>query len=159
MRAPFPAAIFTIVLLATTFGVAADGDAAIVLQEIGGGEVTLDDALAGGPKLVVFWTTWCGYCRQEIPRLKQVHERYASRGLEVIAIDPGIRDTLERARAYVQRYQLPYRVLFDPSSATVDRYDLSGTPTLILFDAEGREVHRGNEVDLAAIDALLGAQD
>lgn len=158
IRTPLLAILLLLVALTGAASEAPAGGGPILLQDLAGGEVTLDETLSGGPKLVFFWTTWCGYCRAEIPRLKEAHLRFRERGLEVVAIDPGIRDTVERARAYVSRYELPYRVLFDPTRATVDRFELVGTPTVLLLDAEGNVVHRGHEVDLEAVEALLGSE-
>ncbi|ABC78583.1 thioredoxin-like protein [Syntrophus aciditrophicus SB] len=34
----------------------------------------------GKPVLLIFSTTWCAYCRSELPRFRDIHERYASGG-------------------------------------------------------------------------------
>jgi peroxiredoxin len=40
-----------------------------------------------GQVLVVnFWATWCEPCRQEMPALQRVRDRYAASGLEIIGI-------------------------------------------------------------------------
>ena len=44
---------------------------------------------------------------------------------------------------------------FDPNQATRSTYELIGTPTIILFDADGKEVQRGETVDLRAIERLM----
>jgi thiol-disulfide isomerase/thioredoxin len=42
--------------------------------------------LRGRPVLVEFWTFGCSNCRNTLPWLKQVHEKYSPRGLIVIAV-------------------------------------------------------------------------
>jgi len=150
-RAP---AAFLFLTLVASLAVAAD-QSVITLQQPDGTETTLDAALGTGPRLVVFWATWCHYCQQEIPHIKEAQTRYGDR-LRIVAIDPGVRDSLDRVRAYVKRFDLTYPVYFDAAQATRERYHLAGTPTFILLDAEGHETARSETVDFAAIDALLG---
>jgi thiol-disulfide isomerase/thioredoxin len=38
-------------------------------------------ALAGQPVLLNVWATWCAPCREEMPGLQALHERYHERGL------------------------------------------------------------------------------
>ncbi len=133
-------------------------DPPITLQQLDGSQTTLDAALGTGPTMVVFWATWCRYCKQEIPRIKEAQARYGNR-LHIVAIDPGIRDSLDRIREYVKRFDLTYPVYFDAGQRTRARFELAGTPTILLLDAEGHETARTDTVDFKAIDALLAKKD
>src|ERR1700743_2477326 len=41
----------------------------------------------GTAYIVAFWATWCGPCREEIPYLNQLHNKYKDSGLVVIGQD------------------------------------------------------------------------
>jgi thiol-disulfide isomerase/thioredoxin len=151
------AALAAVLALLAPMTVTAE-DPPITLQQLDGTETTLEAALGTGPTMVVFWATWCHYCQLEIPRLKEAQARYGDR-LRVVAIDPGIRDSLDRVRAYVKRFELTYPVYFDAAQRTRVRYELAGTPTILLLDAQGHETARTDRVDFKAIDALLAAKD
>jgi thiol-disulfide isomerase/thioredoxin len=38
------------------------------------------------PILVDFFATWCGPCREELPNVKKVYEKFHSQGFEVLAV-------------------------------------------------------------------------
>lgn len=117
------------------------------LQELSGSRGTL----------LAFWATWCGPCRAEIPKITDVYRRFSGEGLAVLAVNPGIRDNLGSVRRYVEHFRLQYPVYFDSDQASRSAYDLIGTPTIILLDSEGREVQRGDTVDLKAIEQLMSS--
>jgi peroxiredoxin len=92
---------------------------------------------AGDVVLLHFWATWCPYCRQEIPRLRQIHQEHAGQGVHVLAIS--VDENLEALRDFVAQQQLPYPVISEvqnrqPISA---QYGVAGIPTTYLIDANG----------------------
>ena len=150
-------ALVVLLILSAATGLGAEEPPPVSLVDLEGKTVALPDLMAGNPSLLVFWATWCGPCRAEIPKINEAHRRFSDDGLAVLAINPGIRDSLANARRYAEHFQLKYPVYFDPKQATRAAYQLIGTPTIILFDAAGNEVQRGETVDLKAIERVMAA--
>ena len=148
-------ALAILLTLSATATIGAEESPQISLVDPEGKTVQLPDLMTGKPSLLVFWATWCGPCRAEIPRLNEAYRRFSDDGLVVLAINPGIRDSLANTRRYVEHFRLEYPVYFDPNQATRSTYGLIGTPTIILFDADGKEVQRGETVNLRAIERLM----
>lgn len=123
-----------------------------------GKTLELSELVAGKPTLLIFLATWCPNCREQTPRFKAAFERYAPKGLNVIAVDTGIRDTVEAVKAYVVENALPYRVLFDTRREAVRAYGVASTPTILLLDKSGAVVDWAHAVDLAAIEAVLAGK-
>lgn len=59
---------------------------AIAVPLLDGGTLSMA-ALPPKPHLLVFWTTWCGVCRTEMPMLRALHARYGERGLQVLLVN------------------------------------------------------------------------
>ncbi len=105
------------------------------LQDLQGREIRLVD-LRGRPVLLVFGTTWCPYCREEIPRIKEIYARGRAANLEVLNIY--INETEKKVAAYAARHALPYPVLPDPDGTAAGRYQVRGVPMLVLVDRRGK---------------------
>lgn len=93
-------------------------------------------------KVVVldFWATWCGPCHLQAEILKTIHQDFADRGVQILAVDVG--EDEETVRAFVADSPLPYPVLLDPEDSTSLELDILGLPTLIVIDTQGRTAYR-----------------
>lgn len=93
--------------------------------------------------LVNFWASWCGPCRQEMPQLNRLHDKYRAAGLVLVGVN--IDDDPRLAAEVATRYQLRFPVLLDTDKAVVKRYDLGAMPATVLIDRDGRvrQLHRG----------------
>ncbi|SEM11547.1 Peroxiredoxin [Syntrophus gentianae] len=94
----------------------------------------------GNPVLLIFSTTWCAYCRSELPHLREINGRYSSKGLEVIQIF--IQESPRKVASFSSQYRLPYRVLLDERGEVAEAYRVRGVPDLILLDRNGRVLCR-----------------
>jgi peroxiredoxin len=129
------------------------------LPTIDGDSLSLGQ-LRGRVAVVCFWATWCGPCRLELPRLQQLREEYAGRGVEVVAISVDF----DRARVVpmARRLGLTYPVLLGDGVAQ-SAYRVLSLPTLFVVDAGGviryRHVGYAPGVERAVaeqVESLLG---
>ncbi|WP_054773672.1 TlpA disulfide reductase family protein [Methylogaea oryzae] len=95
----------------------------------------------GKPALIAFWATDCPTCIKEIPALKQLHQRYAPRGLHLVASAMPY-DMPSHVVSFAQSYELPYAVALDPAGENAAAFQVQATPTTLLLDDEGRIVER-----------------
>ena len=93
--------------------------------------------------LVNFWASWCGPCRQEMPHLNRLHDKYKSAGFVMLGVN--IDDSIETAAAAAQKWGVRFPVLFDADKAVSKRWDLGSMPATALIDRDGkvRFLHRG----------------
>jgi len=96
--------------------------------------------LQGKPVLVTFWATSCTGCVKEIPHLIELHNKFAPRGFNIVAITMKY-DPPSHVTELVKRRQLPYIVTMDiDGSASRAFDDIQLTPTSFLISADGRIV-------------------
>ncbi len=130
-----------------------------------GGPLALAD-LRGKCVLLDFWGYWCGPCVQEMPKLFELHEKYADRGLVIIGIHVDLStsstDRVDSATKLDDRLKairndiwdgrdLPFPVALVTSGEqkdldgvasrqlgrTVTKYGISAFPTSVLIDRRG----------------------
>lgn len=122
-----------------------------------GAEVSSTDArFAGKPILVTLMGTWCPNCNDEAPVVKELHGRYAAKGLAVVSLAFEYTDDVERNRRQVrrfkERYGIPWPVLVAgttksaPASPVMAQLEgWQGYPTTLFLDRSHRivKVHSG----------------
>jgi len=107
------------------------------LQDLSGRTFSLEE-YRGKVVLVYFTTTWCPYCKRDIPNLKKMYDRYRDRDFEILSIF--IQESRQKVSSFAERYELPYPVLLDPDGAVAARYGVRGVPTKIVVSPDGTMV-------------------
>ncbi|MEO2169189.1 MAG: redoxin domain-containing protein, partial [bacterium] len=90
--------------------------------------------VGGGRHLLFFWATWCIPCKAAVPEMMAWAE---AQGVPVIAITD---EEVERLDPFFAEWKEPFPewVARDPLRVTTLAYGISGTPTFVLVDDEGR---------------------
>ena len=131
---------------------------AFEVTTLNGQRVALQSYTDQGPLLLFFWTTWCHYCKGEMHAIQDLQDKYSSKGLQVLGINPGWRDNERRARSFRRRQGLDLTLAFDQSMRLGNRFMLQGVPTLFLVDNQGKIIYRGHGITLdlrSTLDRLL----
>jgi len=89
--------------------------------------------------LVNFWATWCGPCKQEMPHLNRLYEKYRASGFVLLAVN--IDEDPRLAVGMAQRMGLKFPVLLDGDKKVSKLYDLSSMPSTVMIDRDGRVRH------------------
>ena len=91
----------------------------------------------GKPVLLNIWATWCGPCREEMPRIETLHRELGDKGLAIVAVsidNPGMADAI---RDFRKEMKLSFEVLYDDSGRIRDDYQTTGVPETFLIDRQG----------------------
>jgi peroxiredoxin len=97
----------------------------------------------GDVVMINFWATWCGPCRQEMPLLDELYNRYQRVGFNLLGVN--IDDDSRRAMKMIEELGVNFPVLFDARKEVSKLYSVEAMPVTVLVDREGtvRHVHHG----------------
>ena len=109
----------------------------VTMETLDGRSISMADQ-QGKVVLVNFWATWCGPCREEIPFLVRLAERYPDH-LTVIGVseDHGSPDTVA---AFAAQYGVNYPIVMSTPEIKRAFPGVFALPTSFVVDPEGRIV-------------------
>ena len=103
---------------------------------LAGDSVTLA-GLRGRVVLLNVWATWCHPCRDEVPFLQDVHERYAPRGLELVGVSVDAAGEEASIRDFARRFGMTYPIWRDPGERVSSTFLIIGVPATFLVGRDG----------------------
>jgi thiol-disulfide isomerase/thioredoxin len=103
--------------------------------------------LRGQVVLLEFWATWCKPCDEMFPKLKEMHNAHAERGLRILALtrhylayggDTNAREEeLKLVRQFIAERDIVFPVGVSADERTQTLYGATGMPALALVDRQG----------------------
>lgn len=93
--------------------------------------------------LLNFWASWCGPCRQEMPILNQIQNRYSKLGFTVLGVN--VEEDSRQAKTMLREIPVDFPILFDTTNKVSKLYNVSAMPSTVLIDRDGnlRYLHKG----------------
>lgn len=103
--------------------------------------------LADAPLAVVaFMGTECPLARLYAPRLQQLADEYADRGVAFVAIDSNVQDPLTRMSAFANQHGWKFGFWKDRDQSVADLFSITRNPTVCLLD-KNRVVRYQGRID------------
>jgi len=129
----------------------------LVLEAVDGANLRLSE-LRGKVVVVNFWATWCPPCRREMPALERLNRLMRGQPFAIVGIDAG--EELEDVLAFRGSVDPApsFRLLLDREGKALRAFGVSGLPTTLVLDREGRIVYKAlgaRQCDHPAIVAIL----
>lgn len=105
----------------------------ITVRDTSGNALKLS-SLRGHVVMLDFWATWCNPCRETLPVTAALAQKYAGKGLRVLAISA--EDSAKVAQFVKQQtYKLP--AYLEKEDAATYAYHIDKLPTTVIIDARG----------------------
>lgn len=120
--------------------------------------------LSGKPTVVNFWATWCIPCKEEMPRLQTLSERYEPKGVRFIAISMDGAETQPRISGLIAKRHFGVPVWTGATESTLKELQLGNVlPATLILDengiAIGKIVGEAREKDISSrLDWLLNGR-
>jgi len=131
-------------------------DFAVVENPAKADTVRLSDFVGKGKYILAdFWASWCGPCKQEIPNIKSVYEKYKGDDFDVLSI--AVWDKPEDTSAAAKEHGVVWKQIVNTDRVATEAYGIKGIPHIILFAPDGTIVARdlrGKDIEKAVAEAL-----
>lgn len=116
----------------------------ISLPDIQGGQHSLRQLTLGKVTVVAYWSLSCPHCQQEMPRMVQLAKRLAGNPFILVTINGDGQAMAPAVKAYAREQKIPQPVLMDEgideALPFAQHYIIAATPTVMVFDRQGRLV-------------------
>ncbi|MDQ8203082.1 TlpA disulfide reductase family protein [Pelagicoccus sp. SDUM812003] len=100
------------------------------------GEVVGSESLKGKVGVLVYWATWCGGCKKEIPDLVALREEFPESKVEIIGLS--VDEAHKDLEAFAKAAGINYRIARVTESVDKAIGPVDSIPTIILIDQDGR---------------------
>lgn len=93
--------------------------------------------------MLVFWASWCGPCRMEIPLLKEIQNEYKGKGLNLVSISiDDSKDNWKKALNQEKMSWTQYIVDKDKIDLVKQQFDFAAIPLVVFTDKTGKEIKK-----------------
>ena len=111
-----------------------DGTPVSLLGEVSKSKITVID----------FWASWCGPCRQEMPFMVELYDKYKDKGLNIIGIS--LDEDSDAWKAATQQLNIPWVQMSDLKgweNVIAKHFCVNSIPHTIVVDQQGKILKRG----------------
>jgi thiol-disulfide isomerase/thioredoxin len=108
------------------------------------GTVTKVADRKGKVLLLNLWATWCGPCRNEMPHLIEMQDKYREQDFQILGLNVGEEagpESIEDIKKFAELMKLNYELARIPEETTIEFYkatNFQAIPISIVVDREGR---------------------
>ena len=104
----------------------------IVVTDLEGNNKQLSEYF-GKPTIMVFWATWCGYCKDELPALEMLKEKYGD-SINILALNGG--DSAEDIKDFMEENNYTFETVMVGIEESI-KFDAQSIPVTAILDSEG----------------------
>ncbi|MEM9207800.1 MAG: TlpA disulfide reductase family protein [Pseudomonadota bacterium] len=111
-----------------------------------GAEIVYPAALDGKPTVLVFWATWCPYCRALMPYLGDIQNDYGGDKINILTVNVFEDGELDPAE-HIAELGFPMIAVAN-GDPVAEQYSVQFTPGLMIVDGQGTLVWKRESTDL-----------
>lgn len=90
--------------------------------------------------LLNFWATWCAPCREEMPGMERLYQRFKDKGFVIVGVN--VKDSRKEALSFLKELKIMFPIVLDPDGQVGLLYGAWGLPVTYLVDPKGTAIAR-----------------
>ena len=113
---------------------APDGTSLSIMSEVSQHRITIID----------FWASWCGPCRQEIPSMIELYNKYKDKGLGIVGVS--LDNDKDAWLTAIKQMNMPWAQMSDLNgwdNAAAKLFNITSIPHTIVVDQQGKILRHG----------------
>lgn len=113
---------------------------------VNGGNVSAED-FKGKVLLVLYWSTGCVPCEQDLPLVRALYEEYKGQGFEILGVNLDVNS--QPVAPYLSKHKITWPQIHEPGgleSRPAREYGVVLQPTMILVGRDGKVISRNTSV-------------
>ncbi len=114
---------------------AAEKAADFKLENIEGKQVKLSDFQKEGLVILDFWATWCVPCKNSLPKMNELHEKYDNVNVVTICTDKPRKKS--EAISHIKSSKFKFYTLFDSKKVVQKQFNVTSIPFSMIIDQDG----------------------
>ncbi|MEW5953465.1 MAG: TlpA disulfide reductase family protein [Bacillota bacterium] len=112
-----------------------------ILANLAGEDISLAD-FHGNVVLLNFWTTWCPYCKLDLPVMDSLYVKYKEKGFVVLAVNvTALEKTTGAVEKVIAENDYSFPVLLDKTGDVALKYEATAFPTSFIINQRGEIVY------------------
>lgn len=100
------------------------------------GKITNLSDYRGKLVLLNVWATWCKPCRDEMPSMEKLYNKFKEQDFEILAVSVDAQEE-KVVRPFMKSYNLSFKALLDKKGTIQDLYQTKGVPESFIIDRNG----------------------
>ncbi len=107
----------------------------VKLDLLDGGSFDLAEQKGKNVVILDFWATWCGPCRQAMPVIEKVADKYKDKGVMLVAVN--LEEGAEEIQKFLEDSELKVTIALDKDGAVGRAFGAEAIPQTVLVGKDG----------------------
>lgn len=108
------------------------------LKDSKGNLVDSQALLKSGPVILWFWNSCCGLKKRQLKALKEIHQRYKSKGLTIIAINEDEPKKAAEVKNTITINRIPFIIVMDQNGELMRHFHALAVPQIFCIAQDGK---------------------
>jgi peroxiredoxin len=108
----------------------------ITLPKSNGGSSSFRSVMSGKKAVMIFWTTWCPHCLEQLRTISQNRARLDEQGIALLLVNIG--ESPAQVQRFLQMKGYDFDVFLDTEGQAAEMYRVMGIPAIVLVGADGK---------------------